>query len=130
MMSNHIHLIMQSDTSKLSDTIRDLKSYSTKKFLAAIKAEPESSREWLMYMFRFYANNTNRNDEFKIWIGDNHPEQITSKDFLFSKLNYIHENPVRSGTVAKPEDYLYSSASSYVSNNGFLKSIFCFELLF
>jgi len=28
-------------------------------------------------------------------------------------LNYIHENPVQSGIVAKAEDYLYSSARNY-----------------
>jgi putative transposase len=126
MMTNHIHLIVQSDTSKLSDTIRDVKSYSTKRFLKAINAEPESRREWLLYMFSFYANNTNRNDEFKIWTGNNHPEQITSKDFLISKLNYIHENPVRSGMVAKPEDYIYSSASNYVNGSGFFEIDFLF----
>jgi len=27
-----------------------------------------------------------------------------------SRMNYIHENPVRSDIVEKPEDYLYSSA--------------------
>jgi hypothetical protein len=27
-----------------------------------------------------------------------------------SRMNYIHENPVRAGFVEKQEDYLYSSA--------------------
>jgi hypothetical protein len=30
-----------------------------------------------------------------------------------TKLNYIHQNPVRKNYVARPEDYLYSSASYY-----------------
>jgi hypothetical protein len=31
-----------------------------------------------------------------------------------TRLNYIHENPVRAGLVAEAEDYLYSSARNYV----------------
>ena len=63
-------------------------------------------------MFLFYGNRTNQNKEFKIWTGDNHPEEITTHEFLMTKLNYIHENPVRAGWVRKPEDYLYNSASN------------------
>ena len=29
-------------------------------------------------------------------------------------MNYMHNNPVDSGLVEKPEDYLYSSAIDYV----------------
>jgi hypothetical protein len=29
------------------------------------------------------------------------------------RINYIHENPVRTGLVARAEDYLYSSARNY-----------------
>ena len=117
-MSNHIHLLLQSAAGKLSDTTRDLKSYSTKKFIAAIQAESESRRDWLMYMFEFYAKRTSKNEIFKIWTNDNHPEAIYSQSFLLSKLNYIHENPVRAGLVMKPEEYIYSSASNYVHNTG------------
>jgi hypothetical protein len=28
-------------------------------------------------------------------------------------INYIHDNPVRSGIVENPEDYLYSSATDF-----------------
>jgi hypothetical protein len=40
------------------------------------------------------------------------------------KVNYIHENPVRSGIVEKPEDYLYSSARSYAGLNCMIDIIF------
>ena len=32
----------------------------------------------------------------------------------WQKLNYIHNNPVKAGIVEKPEDYIYSSARSYI----------------
>ena len=69
-------------------------------------------------MFKFYSNRTNQNKEYKIWTGNNHPEEITSREFLLSKLNYIHQNPVRAGWVKNAEEYLYSSATNYANGKG------------
>lgn len=117
-MTNHVHLIWQSKCGKLSDTLRDFKSYCTKEFVEAIERENESREEWLGHMFRFYANRTNQNKDYKIWINGSHPEEIMSRDFLMTKLNYIHENPVRAGWVEKAEHYLYSSAANYITGKG------------
>ncbi|HMR82591.1 MAG TPA: hypothetical protein PKE30_05650 [Niabella sp.] len=38
-----------------------------------------------------------------------------------TKLNYIHENPVRAGLVKNPEDYIYSSASNYITGKGIME---------
>lgn len=37
---------------------------------------------------------------------------------MWSKIDYIHLNPVRAGIVEKAADYIYSSASNYVHNKG------------
>ena len=37
------------------------------------------------------------------------------------KLCYIHQNPVRAGLVARPEDWLYSSAGNYLHGKGWLE---------
>ncbi len=39
---------------------------------------------------------------------------------MWSKIDYIHLNPVRAGIVLKPQDYVYSSASNYVDGRGLL----------
>ena len=39
---------------------------------------------------------------------------------MWSKIDYIHFNPVRAGLVLNPQDYLYSSASNYVDCNGII----------
>jgi len=44
---------------------------------------------------------------------DTQPEELYSPKFVFQKINYIHNNPVESGIVKKPEDYLYSSEKDY-----------------
>ena len=48
----------------------------------------------------------------------NHAEEIYSEKFIWSKIDYIHLNPVRSGIVEKAADYICSSASNYVRNKG------------
>ncbi len=35
-------------------------------------------------------------------------------------MNYIHENPVRSGIVEKTEDYISSSARNYAGLDGLI----------
>ena len=37
---------------------------------------------------------------------------------MWSKLDYIHLNPVRAGLVQKASHYIYSSASNYVNDIG------------
>jgi REP element-mobilizing transposase RayT len=44
-MSNHIHLIIQSEHGKLSDLIRDFKKFTAKNILEKIKNSPESRKE-------------------------------------------------------------------------------------
>ncbi len=120
-MSNHMHTIWTATQQNLSDIIRDFKTFTSKAITASIQAEPESRRDWLLYMFQFYANRTAANDNFKVWTGNNHPEEIQSQDFLSSKLNYIHNNPVRAGLVAEPSHYVYSSAANYENKKGLLE---------
>lgn len=50
----------------LSDVVRDFKTFTSKAITKAIEDEPGSRRNWLLYMFQFYANPTNANDYFKV----------------------------------------------------------------
>ena len=119
-MSNHIHLIIQSDEGKLSDLIRDFKKFIAKSILEKIQNSPESRREWMLERFMLAAQGHTRNKKYQFWQYGNHAEEIYSNDFMWSKLDYIHLNPVRSGIVAKASDYIYSSASNYIDNSGLL----------
>jgi hypothetical protein len=38
---------------------------------------------------------------------------VFTKAFFDSKLNYIHQNPVKAGWVEKEEEYLWSSCGDY-----------------
>ncbi len=49
----------------------------------------------------------------QFWQPDHHPELCYQLDFMWQKLEYIHNNPVEDGIVDKAEEYLYSSARDY-----------------
>lgn len=59
-----------------------------------------------------------RNKTYQLWKYGNHLEEIYSEKFMWSKLDYIHLNPVRAGIVEKASQYLYSSATNYVKEDG------------
>lgn len=120
-MTNHIHIIARSNTGSLSDTIRDFKSYTSKELLKLIDSETESRRKWMLEIFSKAACKHERNSQYQIWTHENHAEQLWSNDFIASKLDYIHQNPVRAGFVSMPEDYLYSSARNYAEMVSVLK---------
>jgi len=114
-MTNHIHLVVSTDgTRGLSDTLRDFKSYTAKVILEDIPENKlESRKEWLMYLFGFFAIKNRRNYEHQFWQSDNHPMELTSTKFIRQKINYIHNNPVRAGLVSYPQHYIYNSGSNY-----------------
>ncbi len=121
LMSNHMHIIIQSKNGQLSDLIRDFKKHTSKRIIASINQEPESRREWILERFTVAAKNHSRNKKYQFWKYGNHPEEIYSEKFMWSKLDYIHLNPLRAGLVEKASDYLYSSATNYVRGEGKVK---------
>ena len=51
---------------------------------------------------------------YQFWKLDNHPEICYQLLFMWQKLEYIKDNPIRAGMV-RADDYVYSSAADYVS---------------
>jgi len=117
-MSNHIHMIIQSEDEKLSELIRDFKKFTAKTVLDKIQAENESRKEWMLERFKKATETHQRNKNYQFWQLNNHPEEVYSERFLWSKLDYIHLNPVRAGIVEKASHYTYSSAQNYVNGKG------------
>jgi len=112
-MSNHVHLIANSTEGKLSDSIRDIKKFTSRNFVETIKDIPESRRKWMLNRFAFNASHLKSVKNYQVWTHENHAIEIYSDKFINRIINYIHNNPVKAGIVEKPEDYLYSSARNY-----------------
>ena len=62
-----------------------------------------------------------RAGEVQFWTHENHAVVLDTKEKLQSRLNYIHQNPVRSALVEKEEEYLYSSARNYYGMNSLME---------
>jgi len=122
-MTNHVHLIISSNTNKIEDIVRDLKKYTSKQIIKAIHENPtESRKEWMMNLFSFAGKSNNNNKDFQFWKQDYRPIELNSAAKLKERLDYLHENPVRSGLVWEPWHYKYSSAIDYYTNeHGLLK---------
>jgi putative transposase len=122
-MTNHVHLIISSNTNKIEDIVRDLKKYTSKQIIKAIQENPtESRKEWMLNLFSYAGKNNNNNKDFQFWKQDYHPIELNTAEKTKDRLDYLHENPVRSGLVWEPWHYKYSSAIDYYTNeHGLLK---------
>lgn len=106
-MTNHIHLIVSSTSGKLSDTIRDFKKFTSTQLIQAIDRNPKESRKrWLLWLLK-------KDDKLWFWEPGYHGEEIFTQSFFDTKLDYIHQNPVKANIVEKEEEYLYSSCGDY-----------------
>ncbi|AEI47904.1 REP-associated tyrosine transposase [Runella slithyformis] len=124
LMTNHLHLLASATEGyNLSDILRDFKKFTSKKIVETVVKETESRKQWMLYRFNYHGFWHPKNQQFKFWQDGNEAKEIHSNDFLFQKLHYIHDNPVRAGIVEFPEEYLYSSARTYVGKKGLIDVI-------
>ncbi|MGC4103969.1 REP-associated tyrosine transposase [Ferruginibacter sp.] len=122
-MTNHVHLIISSNSNKLEHIVRDLKKYTSKQIIKAImENNNESRKEWMLNLFAYAGRTNNNNKDFQFWKQDYHPVELNSVEKVQQRLNYLHENSVRSGLVWNTWHYKYSSAIDYYTKEkGFLK---------
>jgi hypothetical protein len=53
-MTNHVHLIISSNTNKLEHIVRDLRKYTSKQIIKSIQDNnSESRKEWMINMFSY-----------------------------------------------------------------------------
>ena len=121
-MSNHVHLIASSTSQQtLSDILRDMKKFTSKAIVAAIAETNESRKKWMLDKLEFRGRINPKIKNYQFWQAGFHPIELVSNAFMEQKLDYIHNNPVEAGYVARPEDYLYSSAIDYAGGKGMLE---------
>lgn len=113
-MSNHIHMVVNTEMDySLSDVIRDFKKYTSREIIRAIREEPESRRKWLLDVFSSAADEHSKTKHFKVWQDGNYAIELYSEHFTWTKINYIHQNPVKAGLVTHAAYWKYSSAGHY-----------------
>ena len=111
-ISNHVHLIVQAKDENLSDIIRDFKKFTSQTIIRTIEvSKNESRKDWMLWLLK--ETDEDKKISYRFWKPDNHPELCYGLPFMWQKLEYIHNNPVKAGWVYKAEDYVYSSAADY-----------------
>lgn len=117
-MPNHLHMIVNcNEPFQLKDTIRDFKRFTSKAIISEIINGKESRRDWMLSHFKTAGRQCPKNKNFKVWQTGNHAIELFSKKFTWTKVNYIHQNPVKAGFVEKSEDWIYSSAPNYAETD-------------
>lgn len=119
-MTNHVHAILRTKEKDLSDVIRDFKAHTARQILKNVEVNTESRQTWMKHVFAFHANQHKRNELQQLWTHENHAVFMDpSVPGMFqSRINYIHQNPVRAGWVLHAEHYIYSSAVDYAGGKG------------
>ena len=113
-MSSHVHMIIGTEKDDMQDIVRDMKRHTSIELRKAITENPQESRQdWMLKIMKYAGLNNSNNSGFQLWRQDNHPIELFTPQVIHQKLDYIHNNPVVSGFVENPEDYLYSSAKDY-----------------
>jgi REP element-mobilizing transposase RayT len=122
-MTNHVHAIMHSEEKELGDIVRDFKAHTARQILSHVETGIESRQVWMKHVFEFNARQHQRNEKQQLWTHENHAVFLEPAlpEMMQSRLNYIHQNPVRAGWVREAEHYLYSSAVDYAGKKGLVK---------
>ena len=122
-MSNHAHLIISAKQDfKLSDILRDLKKFTSKKIIKEIENNKiESRKKWMIPIFKKHGSKNPNNQIFQFWQQDNHPVELSTNEMIDQRLNYLHNNPVKAQIVDNAEHYTYSSAIDYTGRNGLIQ---------
>jgi hypothetical protein len=95
----------------LTELLGRFKSTTAKKLLKLIaEHEHESRREWLLYLFEYFAKPLKQQDKYMFWQKTNHPVGLWTPAAAHQKMEYIHMNPVVAGLVTEPHYYRHSSA--------------------
>ena len=113
-MPSHFHwiLIVDRQYGTVSDIMRDIKKYSAWDILEEI----EKNDKIFMTIFKSAAISF-PNQKRKLWMQRFDDEVIRNEKMFWTKLHYMHNNPVEAGLVRRPEDFRYSSAGNYIKRD-------------
>ena len=86
-MPNHVHMLVKNlDGHEMSGFVKSIKSFSARRANAILGREGP------------------------FWMREYFDRAVRDEGHLVSLIEYVHNNPVKAGLVAKPEDWRWSSA--------------------
>jgi len=108
-MPSHLHAILKPQNGTIEEIIQQFGSFTAHEVLKKLRAENQKD-----LLDVFHQNRRDQRHEHSIW-QDIQAKNIYSIDFLWQKIEYIHQNPVaKDWKLAEDRaDYPYSSAGYY-----------------
>jgi len=108
-MPSHLHVILKPISDTIGAIVQQFGSFTAHQILKQLKAE---NRKDLLNTFQRHKRDPRH--EHSIW-QDIQAKNIYAPDFLWQKMEYIHQNPIAKDwqLVENRADYLYSSAGYY-----------------
>jgi|ERR1041385_641815 REP element-mobilizing transposase RayT len=122
-MPSHFHWIVyvQRERGSISDIMRDIKKYSSWDLMQTLRQNGRTAFNKLFLKEALSYDDQSR----KFWMKRFDDQVIRNTEMLSSKLNYVHDNPVKAGLVVNPEDYKYSSARNYILGDHSVLAVDC-----
>ncbi|WP_318532955.1 REP-associated tyrosine transposase [Sulfurovum mangrovi] len=115
-LENHLHLVVQSDD--IEKSMKSFKQYTAKALLDLLKKENVKT---ILDQLRFYKKAHHKTTEYQVWEEGYQPKLIQTDAMMVSKINYIHQNPVKRGYVDEAVHWRYSSARDYERMKGLIE---------
>ena len=63
---------------------------------------PAFRQAGMLNIFSYAGKNNNNNTGFQFWKQDYHPIELNTSEKTQQRMDYLHENPVRSGLMWEP----------------------------
>ncbi|HWI92719.1 MAG TPA: hypothetical protein VNT20_15690, partial [Flavisolibacter sp.] len=115
-MINHIHIIQSEH--KRENVQRDFLKYTAQQMKSDLeKHHPKALSSFLVNV---------KDRKYQVWERNSLRVDLWSREVLWQKLQYMHQNPVRAGVCQWPEQYQWSSAMFYqtgIDNLGWLAHV-------
>ncbi|MDQ3006661.1 MAG: hypothetical protein M3R47_14930 [Chloroflexota bacterium] len=108
-MPSHLHTIIKPESDTIGEIIQQFGSFTSHEILKKLRANDQRD---LLHIF--HQKRRDQRHEHSIW-QDIQAKNIYTTDFLWQKMEYIHQNPVAKDweLVEDRADYIYSSARYY-----------------
>ncbi|MDD3603044.1 MAG: transposase [Sulfurovum sp.] len=115
-LENHLHMVVQSNDLKKS--MASFKKFTAVELLKLLHKENVTT---LLDQLAFYKKAHGKEKTYQVWEEGYQPKLMQNDLMLKSKIEYIHQNPVKRGYVDKPEHWRYSSARDYNGMSGLIE---------
>jgi putative transposase len=109
-MPEHAHLLVwpAEPAYDISDILNSIKQSVTKRALLFVR------RHALAFLPRMEDRQPNGEVHYRFWQrGGGHDRNVFEPAVVFAKIRYMHNNPVRRGLCAVPEEWPWSGAAEY-----------------